>query len=249
MLAAVASPSQALADRPAGGTVVDAAAGVNPIHLVRQRHRAGRSCWACGREMVRRRLGDLVSAPPARGDRGMRCARDGQTGFAVTGEGGTARPDLGSLVAYSGDRRSDENGLCREVWTRNQRSGGARWPGLADHAAARDETAPLQASMRRAVEHRASDGHRHRTISAFATPETIAVGTLDRGWTMSRQAHSRRAAKKKMRLPRQRYRGVGILQSRRTISRDGDLPPQRDHVSHGACSRRGFGRRGRRRHR
>jgi len=70
-----------------------------------------------------------------------------------------------------------------ELYGPNQRSGGAlvqfwRWLRLRNN-----ETAPLQTSMRRAVEHRAL-----MTIAAddlgVANTKTMAVATLERGWTL-----------------------------------------------------------------
>ena len=83
----------------------------------------------------------------------------------------------------------DESGAVGivELYGPNQRSGGAllqfwRWLRLRNN-----ETAPLQTSMRRAVEHRAL-----MTIAAddlgVANTKTMAVATLDRGWTL--YAHS-----------------------------------------------------------
>lgn len=79
----------------------------------------------------------------------------------------------------------DESGAVGivELYGPNQRSGGAmlqfwRWLRLRNN-----ETAPLQTSMRRAVEHRAL-----MTIAAddlgVANTKTMAVATLERGWTL-----------------------------------------------------------------
>ena len=46
------------------------------------------------------------------------------------------------------------------------------------------ETAPLQTSMRRAVEHRGADGDRRSATSAWPTRTTMALAALDRGWTL-----------------------------------------------------------------
>lgn len=76
-----------------------------------------------------------------------------------------------------------EHGAVIELYGPNQRSGGAlrqfwRWLVLRD-----SETAPLQTSMHRAVEHRAL-----MTIAAgdlgVANTATLTVAGLDRGWTM-----------------------------------------------------------------
>ncbi|MCJ0892421.1 lysylphosphatidylglycerol synthase transmembrane domain-containing protein [Rhodococcus sp. ARC_M5] len=74
-----------------------------------------------------------------------------------------------------------------ELYGQNQRSGGAlrqfwRWITLRG-----SETAPLHASMRRAVEHRALMGLAIKGLGA-AGSHPLAVSALDRGWTL--YAHS-----------------------------------------------------------
>ena len=80
--------------------------------------------------------------------------------------------------------RADSGATCIvELYGPNQRSGGAlrqfwRWMMLRDR-----ETAPLQTSLHRAIEHRAL-----MTIAAgdldIANTTTLTVAGLDRGWTM-----------------------------------------------------------------
>lgn len=74
-----------------------------------------------------------------------------------------------------------------ELYGQNQRSGGAlrqswRWITMRG-----SETAPLHASMRRAVEHRALMGLAIKGLGA-AGSHPLAVAALDRGWTL--YAHS-----------------------------------------------------------
>ncbi len=92
------------------------------------------------------------------------------------------RPASRGPVELSATDQSGSVGTV-ELYGPNQRSGGAmvqfwRWLMLR-----RNETAPLQTSMRRAVEHRAL-----MTIAAadlgVANTRTMAVASLDRGWTL-----------------------------------------------------------------
>ncbi|TFI40749.1 flippase-like domain-containing protein [Rhodococcus sp. 1R11] len=74
-----------------------------------------------------------------------------------------------------------------ELYGQNQRSGGALrqfWRWITRRGS---ETAPLHASMRRAVEHRALMGLAIKGVNA-AGSDPLAVAALDRGWTL--YAHS-----------------------------------------------------------
>ncbi|MBJ7321947.1 MAG: flippase-like domain-containing protein [Rhodococcus sp.] len=74
-----------------------------------------------------------------------------------------------------------------ELYGQNQRSGGALrqfWRWITRRGS---ETAPLHASMRRAVEHRALMGLAIKSMNA-AGSDPLAVAALDRGWTL--YAHS-----------------------------------------------------------
>lgn len=70
-----------------------------------------------------------------------------------------------------------------ELYGPNQRSGGALRQLWGKFRLRASETAPLQASMRRAVEHRALMGIAIGDLGLAATT-TITVATLDRGWTL-----------------------------------------------------------------
>ncbi len=81
--------------------------------------------------------------------------------------------------------RSDDAGSVAfvEMYGPNQRSGGFlsqfwRWVRLRN-----SETAPLQASMRRAVEHRALMAIAMGDVGV-SNASTLAMATLDRGWTL-----------------------------------------------------------------
>jgi glycosyltransferase 2 family protein len=70
-----------------------------------------------------------------------------------------------------------------ELYGPNQRSGGAIRQLWRKLTLRNDETAPLQTSMRRAVEHRALMAIAIGDVGV-ANTETLAVATLDRGWTL-----------------------------------------------------------------
>jgi glycosyltransferase 2 family protein len=70
-----------------------------------------------------------------------------------------------------------------ELYGPNQRSGGAIRQLWRKLSLRNDETAPLQTSMRRAVEHRALMAIAIGDVGV-ANTETLAVATLDRGWML-----------------------------------------------------------------
>jgi uncharacterized protein (TIRG00374 family) len=101
-------------------------------------------------------------------------------GFAVTGLTVVRPAGAGPLVisAFGPDDRA-----VVELYGPNQRSGGAlrqfwRWVRLRKR-----ETAPLHASQRRSVEHRALMGIAIGDVGV-ANTTTVAVADLDRGWTL-----------------------------------------------------------------
>jgi uncharacterized membrane protein YbhN (UPF0104 family) len=73
--------------------------------------------------------------------------------------------------------------LVVEMYGPNQRSGGALRQLWRKLSLRNDETAPLQTSMRRAVEHRALIAIAIADIG-IANTDTVAVATLDRGWML-----------------------------------------------------------------
>src|ERR1700677_3686335 len=89
-------------------------------------------------------------------------------------------------IVLSADCRDPNDAAIQaaiELWGPHQRSGGALrqlWRKLRLRGT---ETAPLQPSMRRAVEHRALMAIAIGDAGA-ANTSTIGVATLDRGWTM-----------------------------------------------------------------
>ncbi|MGB7143412.1 flippase-like domain-containing protein, partial [Mycobacterium sp.] len=154
-----------------------------PIHLVVSAIVPARSLlglavgWFVGALVV------LVSGTPA-----LEVPLDGavramaKRGFAVTGLRVVRPAGSGPLVLSAVTEDPDDTAVV-EMYGPHQRSGGALRQAWRILRLRDSETAPLQASMRRAVEHRAL-----MTIAigelGVANTSTIAVGTLDRGWNL-----------------------------------------------------------------
>ncbi|MGC1740619.1 flippase-like domain-containing protein, partial [Mycobacterium sp.] len=154
-----------------------------PIHLVVSAIVPARSLlglavgWFVGALVV------LVSGTPA-----LEVPLDGavramaKRGFAVTGLRVVRPAGSGPLVLSAVTEDPDDTAVV-EMYGPHQRSGGALRQAWRILRLRDSETAPLQASMRRAVEHRAL-----MTIAigelGVANTSTIAVATLDRGWNL-----------------------------------------------------------------
>ncbi|MGA8329040.1 MAG: TIGR00374 family protein, partial [Mycobacterium sp.] len=159
-----------------------------PIHLVVSAIVPARSLlgltvgWFIGALVI------LVSGTPA-----LEVPLDGavramaKRGFAVTALRVVRPAGSGPLVLSAVTEDPDENAVV-ELYGPHQRSGGALRQAWRIVRLRESETAPLQASMRRAVEHRALMAIAVGELG-IANTETIAVGTLDRGWTL--YAHKR----------------------------------------------------------
>ena len=154
-----------------------------PIHLVVSAIVPARSLlglavgWFVGALVV------LVSGTPA-----LEVPLDGavramtKRGFVVSGLTVIRPAGRGPLVLSAASEDPDATGVI-EMYGPHQRSGGALrqlWTQLRLRGS---ETAPLQASMRRAVEHRALMAVAIGDLGV-ANTSTIAVGALDRGWTL-----------------------------------------------------------------
>ncbi|MDT5346079.1 MAG: glycosyltransferase 2 family protein, partial [Mycobacterium sp.] len=154
-----------------------------PIHLVVSAIVPARSLlglavgWFVGALVV------LVSGTPA-----LEVPLDGavramaKRGFVVTGLTVVRPAGSGPLVLSAATEDPDDTAVV-EMYGPHQRSGGALRQAWRILRLRDSETAPLQASMRRAVEHRAL-----MTIAigelGVANTSTIAVATLDRGWNL-----------------------------------------------------------------
>jgi uncharacterized protein (TIRG00374 family) len=159
-----------------------------PIHLVVSAIVPARSLlglavgWFVGALVV------LVSGTPA-----LEVPLDGavramaKRGFVVSGLTVVRPAGSGPLVLSAVTEDPDATAVV-EMYGPHQRSGGALRQAWRLLRLRGSETAPLQASMRRAVEHRALMAIAVGDLGV-ANTSTIAVGTLDRGWTL--YAHKR----------------------------------------------------------
>jgi glycosyltransferase 2 family protein len=159
-----------------------------PIHLVVSAIVPARSLlglavgWFVGALVV------LVSGTPA-----LEVPLDGavramaKRGFAVSGLTVVRPAGSGPLVLSAATEDPDATAVV-EMYGPHQRSGGALRQAWRLLRLRGSETAPLQASMRRAVEHRALMAIAVGDLGV-ANTSTIAVGALDRGWTL--YAHKR----------------------------------------------------------
>src|SRR5882757_1563914 len=159
-----------------------------PIHLVVSAIVPARSLLGIAVGWFVGAVGILVSGTPA-----LEVPLDGavramaKRGFAVTGLRVVRPAGSGPLVLTAVTEDPDENAVV-EMYGPHQRSGGALRQAWRILQLRESETAPLQASMRRAVEHRALMAIAVGELG-IANTETIAVGMLDRGWTI--YAHKR----------------------------------------------------------
>jgi uncharacterized protein (TIRG00374 family) len=103
-------------------------------------------------------------------------------GFAVTALTVLRPAGPGPLVLSAASEDPDSTAVI-ELYGPHQRSGGALRQLWAKLRLRDTETAPLQASMRRAVEHRALMAIAIGDVGV-ANTSTIAVAALDRGWTL-----------------------------------------------------------------
>ncbi|WP_292976553.1 lysylphosphatidylglycerol synthase transmembrane domain-containing protein [Mycobacterium sp.] len=154
-----------------------------PIHLVVSAIVPARSLlglaagWFVGALVV------LVSGTPA-----LEVPLDGavramaKRGFAVD-ELRVVRPAGSGPLVLSAVTTDPEEDAVVEMYGPHQRSGGALRQAWRILRLRENETAPLQTSMRRAVEHRALMAIAIGDLGV-ANTTTIAVGTLDRGWTL-----------------------------------------------------------------
>jgi glycosyltransferase 2 family protein len=167
-------------------------------------------------------------------------------GFVVTGLTVLRPAGPGPLALWATtDHPNDEAPESRavvELYGPNQRSGGAlqqvwRWLTLRN-----SETAPLHASMRRAVEHRALMGIAIDDLGV-ANTTTMAMAALDRGWTLYAHSPPRGVAIDESSaddaLVAPVWEGLGVLH-RHQISH-GDLRGKEITVEDGTALFGGFG--------
>lgn len=103
------------------------------------------------------------------------------------------RPAGPGPLVLSADCADGDSPAVVELYGPNQRSGGALRQLWRILTLRNDETAPLQTSMRRAVEHRALMAIAIDDLELSNT-RTLAVAALDRGWTLYAHSEPRGAA-------------------------------------------------------
>src|SRR5580693_2070318 len=213
-----------------------------PIHLVVSAIVPARSLlgiavgWFVGGLVI------LVSGTPA-----LEVPLDGavramaKRGFVVD-ELRVVRPaGSGPLVLTAVTEDPDEKNAVVEMYGPHQRSGGALRQAWRILRLRESETAPLQASMRRAVEHRALMAIAIGELG-IANTATIAVGTLDRGWTLYAHKRIRGEPLKKCHTSTpvaEVWESLHKLQDHQIAH--GDLRHNEITVSHGAVFFGGFG--------
>lgn len=111
-------------------------------------------------------------------------------GFVATTLAVIHPPGPGPLVLAA---TSADATAVAELYGPNQRSGGALRQLWIKFRLRDDETAPLQTSMRRAVEHRALMAIAIGDLG-LANTSTVAMAALDRGWTLYARKPARGAA-------------------------------------------------------
>jgi glycosyltransferase 2 family protein len=161
-------------------------------------------------------------------------------GFAVTGLKVVRPAGSGPLVLSATTEDPADNAVV-ELYGPHQRSGGALRQAWRILRLRDSETAPLQASMRRAVEHRALMVIAINDLGV-ANTSTIAVGGLDRGWNLYAHKRIRGAPLKECHnsIPvTQVWEALRTLQDHQ-ISH-GDLRDKEITVSNGAVFFGGFG--------
>jgi uncharacterized membrane protein YbhN (UPF0104 family) len=212
-----------------------------PIHLVVSAVVPARSLLGIAAGWFVGALVILVSGTPA-----LEVPLDGavramaKRGFPVTGLRVVRPAGSGPLILAAVTEGSDENAVV-EMYGPHQRSGGAlrqvwRILRLRDN-----ETAPLQASMHRAVEHRALMAIAIGELG-IANTSTIAVGTLDRGWTLYAHKQIRGEPLNKCHTSTpvaEVWESLRKLQENQIAH--GDLRDKEITVSHGAVFFGGFG--------
>jgi glycosyltransferase 2 family protein len=107
-------------------------------------------------------------------------------GFAVTGMTVVRPAGPGPLVLWAAKEGADDDPDSRailEMYGPNQRSGGIMSQIWRRARLRNSETAPLHASMRRAVEHRGLMAIAIGDLGV-ANSTTVALSALDRGWTL-----------------------------------------------------------------
>jgi uncharacterized membrane protein YbhN (UPF0104 family) len=213
-----------------------------PIHLVVSAIVPARSLlgltvgWFVGALVI------LVSGTPA-----LEVPLDGavramaKRGFCVTGLTVVRPTGSGPMILSATTDDEEDDTAVVEMYGPHQRSGGALRQAWLIFRLRGSETAPLQASMRRAVEHRALMAIAIGDLGV-ANTSTIAVGSLDRGWTLYAHKHIRGAPLKECHTSTpvaEVWESLHKLQEHQIAH--GDLRDKEITVSNGAVFFGGFG--------
>ncbi len=162
-------------------------------------------------------------------------------GFCVTGLTVVRPAGSGPMILSATTDDEEDDTAVVEMYGPHQRSGGALRQAWSIFRLRGGENAPLQASMRRAVEHRALMAIAIGDLGV-ANTSTIAVGSLDRGWTIYAHKHIRGAPLKECHTSTpvaEVWESLHKLQQHQ-ISH-GDLRDKEITVSNGAVFFGGFG--------
>ena len=189
---------RALAVAAAAPVLVGAAAGVRADPPVRQRRRPGPLTAGPGRRLVRRRAGGVGGRHPRPGGPARRRGA-GADPARFRGLGARGRPPAPDPARWCWRAIPDPDSTAVvELYGPNQRSGGALRQLWRKFRLRTDETAPLQTSMRRAVEHRALMAIAIGDLGLSNT-SSMTVAALDRGWTLyARKPRPRDPARARM---------------------------------------------------
>jgi len=134
--------------------------------------------------------------------------------------------------------RSDGGNMVLELYGPNQRSGGALRQLWRKLSLRNDETAPLQTSMRRSVEHR---GLMAIAVgdAGVANTDTVTVTTLDRGWMLYAHSPASGTAIDEQTPVGQVWKSLGVLHDHLIFH--GDLRSREITVDDGKVLFGGFG--------
>jgi uncharacterized protein (TIRG00374 family) len=134
--------------------------------------------------------------------------------------------------------RSDGGNMVIELYGPNQRSGGALRQLWRKLSLRNDETAPLQTSMRRSVEHR---GLMAIAVgdAGVANTDTVTVTTLDRGWMLYAHSPASGTAIDEQTPVDQVWKSLGVLHDH--LIAHGDLRSREITVDDGKVLFGGFG--------
>lgn len=148
------------------------------------------------------------------------------------------RPAGPGPLILSAETDGDTSDVVLELYGPNQRSGGALRQLWRKLTLRNDETAPLQTSMRRSVEHR---GLMAIAVgdAGVANTDTVTVSTLDRGWMLYAHSPARGATIDEQTPVAKVWESLGVLHDH--LISHGDLRSREITVEDGRVLFGGFG--------